>query len=213
MKTRGKITADVLPWLGLIVMIGLLGGGCQTPKKTFTFSPLPDDGSHSLDDSTNRFAVGDLITVRFPGTVDQILPHEERVKEDGTIALPLIGAVKAAGKTPAELQSEIHDLYVPRFYKELTIPPPGGQRVYRVGGQVRLPGRQVYLGATTVTKAIESAGGFSEFATRRYVTLTRTDGKTFKVDCIKAAKDDSLDLPVYPGDKIGVPMRQDSIEN
>jgi protein involved in polysaccharide export with SLBB domain len=206
MKLQWQIAREASFLLGLIFIVGLLGSGCQTLKKAFTFSPIPDDGSQSLDDSTNRYAVGDLITVRFPGTIDPIPEYHERIKEDGTITLPLIGTVKAAGKTPAELQGEIHDLYVPRFYKDLTIPPPERQRVYSVGGQVRSPGRQVYIGATTVLKAIESAGGFTEYASRRRVMLTRVDGKAFIVDCKKAATDSSLDHPVYPGDKINVPM-------
>jgi len=214
MKTVWQTTREVSLSLGLIVMIGLLGGGCQTPDKSFVFSPLPDDGSRDSEvryAETNRFAVGDLVTVSFSGTADQIPTHDERIKEDGTITLPLIGAVKAAGKTPVELQSEIHDLYVPRYYKQLTVTPWGGELVYYVGGQVCSPGRQLYVGATTVLKAIESAGGFTEYAARRRVELIRTNGKRFRVDCINGAKDVAFDLPVYPGDKINVPMRQDSV--
>jgi len=72
---------------------------------------------------------------------------------------------------------------------------------------VRNPGRQVYIGATTVLKAIQSAGDFDDFAAKTRVEVTRTDGTFIKVNCIKAAKDPKLDLPIYPGDKINVPMR------
>jgi protein involved in polysaccharide export with SLBB domain len=186
----------------------LLSGGCRTPRTNHVFSPLPADGVHDAgsDAATYRFAVGDLITVRFADT-NQISPQEERIKEDGTITLPLIGAVKAAGKTPEELQREIHELYGPRYYQPSWVPGVRVQRIYYVGGQVNQPGRQVYLGPTTVTKAIESAGGFTEFTRGTRVELTRNDGKRFIVNCIKAAKDPSLDLPVYPGDKISVPMQ------
>ena len=77
-------------------------------------------------------------------------------------------------------------------------------RVYSVGGQVRSPGRQVYVGATTVTKAIQSAGDFTDFAAGNRVQLTRADGKIILVNSVKAARDPSLDPPVYPGDKIVV---------
>jgi len=206
MKTCWKATAEASLWFVMILVVGLLSGGCYSPRTNYVFSPLPE-GPRDIgsDDTTNRFAIGDLITVRFADT-NQIPPHEERIKEDGSVTLPLIGVVRAAGKTPAELQSEIHDLYVPRYYKYLTIPPPTIQPVYYVGGQVLAPGRQVYLGATTVTKAIESAGGFTKYAARRRVQLTRSDGKRFIVDCKKAVQDASLDLSVYPGDKVQVPM-------
>ena len=104
------------------------------------------------------------------------------------------------------MQTEIHDLYVDEYYKRLTVTVTSEQRVYYVGGQVRSPGRQVYLGATTVTKAIQSAGDFTDFAAKRRVELTRGD-KRLLIDCLKAAKDPSLDLPVFPGDKIHVDMR------
>ena len=95
---------------------------------------------------------------------------------------------------------------MPDYYKRLTIIVTGEQRVYSVGGQVKAPGRQVYISATTVTKAIQSAGDFTDFAAKKRVKLTR-NGRTLTVDCVKAAKDPSLDLPVYPGDKIDVPQR------
>jgi polysaccharide export outer membrane protein len=207
MKACWKTTAEAALWFAMILMVGLFSGGCHTPKTNYVFSPLPE-GPRDIgsDEATNRFVVGELIIVKFAGLSITTPAHEERIKEDGTITLPLIGTVKAAGKTPAELQSEIHDLYVPRHYKRLTVLPSGTQQVYYVGGQVRAPGRQVYLGATTVTKAIESAGGFTKYAARRRVQLTRTDGKRFTVDCKKAAQDASLDLSVYPGDKVQVPM-------
>jgi protein involved in polysaccharide export with SLBB domain len=218
--------------LGLVLVGGMLVAGCATTKPETTpqgqFSdPPPDIFPQATNGTTNvttngpeggvlaslsqdgdRFQVGDLVTVKFSGTIDQNLEtHEERIKEDGTITLPYIVAVVAAGKTPGELQKEIHDRYVPDYYKRLTVTVHGEQRVYYVGGYVRQPGRQVYLGTTTVTKAIQSAGDFTDYADKRIVELTRRDGKRFTVDCIKASKDPNLDLPVYPGDKIHVPMR------
>ena len=210
-------------WIGLLLVTVWLVAGCagttENPKPPF--NPLPPDlevpatnggtnpppGLAALTQRADVFAIGDLVTVKFSGTIDNIPQHEERLKDDGTITLPLIGAVKAVGKTPGDLQKDIHDRYVPDYYKRLTVIVTGEQRVYSVGGQVRSPGRQSYIGPTTVTKAIQSAGDFTDFAARRRVELTRADGKRFILDCKKAAKDPSLDLPVYPGDKIDVPMR------
>lgn len=209
-------------WTGLLLTVWLVAGCANTGENDKPFSPLPPDldatgtqGGTSTNSSAfsalsqfgDRFTINDQVTVKFSGSVEQIPTHEERIKDDGTITLTLIGAVKAAGKTPGELQKEIHGRYVPDYYKRLTVTVQGEQRVYSVGGQVRSPGRQVYIGTTTVTKAIQSAGDFTDFAAKRRVKLTRADGKTITVDCKKAAFDPSLDLSVYPGDKIDVPMR------
>jgi protein involved in polysaccharide export with SLBB domain len=48
------------------------------------------------------------------------------------------------------------------------------------------------------------AGGFTEYANTKKVTLIR-DGKTIIVDCKKALQDPAkYDVPVFPGDSINV---------
>jgi protein involved in polysaccharide export with SLBB domain len=201
MKPLWKISQRIFLWLVLSFIAGLIGGGCQTTKKDFSFSTVPEGELVESGSSAERIAPGETITVRLPGSE----PHVERAKEDGTVTLPLIGVVEVAGKTAEELQRVVYDLYVPRYYKSLPFSVP--RRAYYVTGQVRSPGRQDYIGPTTVLKAIVSAGDFTEFAARWYVVLTRAHGERLLVHCIKAAKEPALDLPVYPGDKIEVPLR------
>ena len=209
--------------VGLVIVGCLLIAGCASTDESSKarFSEPPSDlfptnvvantgggGLSAIEPKGDRLRIGDQVTVKFSGTTDQNLQtHEERIKEDGNITLPYIQEVKAAGKTIGELQKAIHDRYVPDYYKRLTITVTGEQRVYYVGGQVRSPGRQMYLDATTVSKAIQSAGDFTDFAAKTRVELTRPDGSKSTIDCEKAAKEPSLDLPVYPGDKIVVPQR------
>ena len=133
-------------------------------------------------------------------------PHQEPIKEDGTITMPDIGHVQAAGKTAGELQNEIYNLYVPKLYRHLTVTVIPGDRVYYVTGEVKQPGRQLYVGQMTVTKAITTAGDFTDFANHK-VWLIRANGQRIKVNCNKALKDSSKDLQVYPNDQIYVPRR------
>ena len=127
-------------------------------------------------------------------------------KIPGLADLPLIGPVKAAGKTPGQLQTEIHDLYVPKYYLRLTATVKSAIRVYYVGGEVRSPGPKEYIGETTVIKAIQTAGDFTDYANKKKVKLTR-NGKTINVDCKKAQGDSAFDLQVFPGDRIDVKRR------
>lgn len=198
--------------LGMVVimLVSMMLSGCQTAgDQTIHFTPV--EGEEELTGTAvgedARLAKGDMVKVAFSGLSDTIPPHEERIKEDGTITLPRIDAVKAEGKTTGELQREIHDKYVPDYYKRLTVTVSSDLQVYYVQGQVRTPGRQQYIGTTTVLKAVASAGDFTDFADRKRVVLTRADGKRLVVDCNKAAKDSTFDLPVFPGDKIEVKMR------
>jgi polysaccharide export outer membrane protein len=155
-----------------------------------------------------RFHVGETVNIIFSGTPDptEFPPHEETIKEDGTINLPLIGSVQALGKTAGQLQKEIQDLYVPKYYVRLTVTVKPGDLVYYVKGEVKQPGRQLYVGETSVTKAITSAGDFTDFASHK-VTLIRANGERLKVNVDKALENPTLDAKVYPGDQVYVPRR------
>jgi polysaccharide export outer membrane protein len=201
----------------------LAGIGLTTGCSLFRSEPPPDftpvaydsgSGSNSAPLSSAApdrpeqytFQIDDLVTVGFSGIDNPPPPHEERIKNDGNISLPYVGAVKAVGKTPGELQRDIRQLYVPRLYNtNLTITVKGQERFFFVQGFVRGPGRYAYSGKITVTKAISAAGDFNDFANKKKVRLTRSNGKKYTINCIKALNDPSLDLPVYPDDQIYVP--------
>ena len=203
-------------WLllaSLVVLGGLFLAGCQTPSDDVVFSPVPEltaGGSSSSGTNvtySDRFHVGELVVVKFSGVSDPPPTHEERIKDDGTLTLPHVGAITATNKTPGELQKELTELYR-KYYNNLVPTVVAQDRIYHVGGQVRTPGARVYLGETTVITAIQGAGDFTEFAKRTAVELTRAGStKPIKVNCEKALKDRSLDLPVFPGDKIYVRRR------
>jgi len=154
-----------------------------------------------------RFHVGDTVIVSLSGLPQDIPVHQEPIKEDGTITMPDIGHVQAVGKTAGELQNEIYNLYVPKLYRHLTVTVNPGDRVYYVTGEVKTPGRQLYVGQMTVTKAITTAGDFTDFANHRKVWLIRANGQRIKINCNAALKDSSKDPQVYPNDQIQVPRR------
>ena len=195
-----------------LLLAGVLFTGCQSSVDIpFSDTPTPPEMTGSPTAGTAatdvaRFHVGDTVIVTLSGLPDPIEPHQEPIKEDGTITLSNIGKVQAAGKTAGELQNEIHDLYVPAFYRHLTVTVNIGDRVYYVRGEVKQPGRLIYAGQITVTKAITSAGDFTDFASHK-VWLIRAGGQRIKVNCDKALENPSLDPPVYPGDQIQVPRR------
>ena len=201
-----------------LLLAGLVLDGCSSPSDEALFSDTPNPPAMSGQPSANesasesaadaaRFHVGDTIIVSLTGLPEEIPPHQEPIKEDGTITMPDIGKVQAAGKTAGELQNQIHDLYVPKFYTHLTVTVNIGDRVYYVSGEVKAPGRQLYVGQATVTKAITSAGDFTDFANHKKVWLIRANGQRIKVNCEKAIQDSSQDPLVYPNDQIQVPRR------
>ena len=195
----------------------LADGGKSDTSELFTPVPIPAAAGtksngpveFSEDVAGNKFGLDDLVIVTFSGLGNDTPPaHQERVKDDGTITLQLIGTVRARDKTPGQLQKEIRQLYVPRFYKpNLNVTVAGEQRYFYVQGRVRAPNRYAYGGDLTVTKAVASAGDFDDFADRREVTLFRSDGTKYTVNCKKVLTDPRLDRKVYPGDTVFVPQK------
>jgi len=150
----------------------------------------------------------DLVSVIFTGVFDPPARHDERITENGFINLYLIGQVQAAGKSPAQLQDEIRKRYVPQYYRDsLTVTVAAENRNYFVSGEVKAESHQPYLGETTVLKAIAAAGGFTDFAKKTRVRLTRINGEKWLIDADEARLNPDLDPPVYPGDIIFVPRR------
>ena len=76
----------------------------------------------SADLTAARFHVGDTVTVDFSGTVDtNPCNMSNPSRKTAPSPFPYIGPVQAVGKTAGELQNEIHDLYVPKYYVRLTV--------------------------------------------------------------------------------------------
>ena len=202
-------------------LAGTIFSGCGSAEEP-VFSDNPsapamtsaptNDLASTTDAGAARFSSGETVTVSSttgsdsdPGPIASA-GQPFLIADDGTIALPLVGQIRAAGKTPGELQGEIQKLYVPQYYIRLTITVTAQSRVYYVGGEVNHPGPEVYIGQTTVTTAIQAAGDFTEFANHK-VWLTRADGTRTRVNVDKALKDSTQDPPIFPGDKIHVERR------
>ncbi|HEX3889893.1 MAG TPA: polysaccharide biosynthesis/export family protein [Verrucomicrobiae bacterium] len=201
-----KLFANGLFMSGLLLIAAVLAG-CDslTPQHTIDGQPAAANGQAPAE--VARFRIGEtvVVTLTTGSTDSDITPHEEPIKEDGTITMPYIGKITAVGKTTGELQNEILNDYVPKYYVRLTVTVKSpSDRVYYIGGQVARPGVQTYLGETTVSKAIQAAGDFNDFASHT-VTLTRVTGERIKVNVDRVLAGKEVDPPVYPGDQIDVP--------
>jgi protein involved in polysaccharide export with SLBB domain len=89
-------------------------------------------------------AIVRFITAKDLGTTYTVTPYISRVNENGNIALPIVGDIKAAGRTLSQIESDIIDAYYP---KHVVTRPSVFARVleYRtaqvsITGAVRTPG-------------------------------------------------------------------------
>ncbi len=185
----------------------------QPAQKSAVVVPAPPaspEGSTALENrELDMIHPGDTITITISDLPIPVGPMDERVHEDGTITLLQNQTFTAAGKTFGQLAREMRERYVPAYYRTMTvsIKPKDQTQFYYVGGEIKLPNRQVYIGRLTVLGAIRSCGDFTDFARKRHVELIRADGHKFFINAVKALQDPSLDLEVLPGDRIYVPRR------
>ena len=205
-----------------LFLTGLFIAGCESGNSGGQFSEVPGVTDPSPansglrpahapgmtnSDSAEVIFVGDVLVVIFSDTPNYIGPFEVPVHDDGTITLQLNKTFHAAGKSRAQLEREVRDAYVPSEWLHLTVTIKPQERFYFVGGEVKAPAKQLYTSRMTVIKAIQSCGDFTDFANKKKVRLTHTNGRSEIVNCKEALKHPEQDLEVFPGDKINVPRK------
>ena len=191
---------------GLLIATVLMVAGCETTPPQPPVKPTPS--VPAAINSTDSLEPGNQITITFSGLSTVPIPYVCRIREDGTISPPYLKEpVIAAGKTIGKLEIELEQAYVPNIYKTINVTIKTADRFFYVGGEVRQPSRQIFIGRITVTQAIQSAGDFTDFAEQKEVRVIRANGKVDIVDCKAALVDPSQDLSVYPGDNIVVKRR------
>jgi polysaccharide biosynthesis/export protein len=135
------------------------------------------------------------------------------VRPDGNISLPLVGDLRASGRTPMQLQKEIKDQLVEYLSNpEVTVlVQEAKSHKFNIIGEVEKPGSYVMGGPMTVLDAIAMAGGLREFArsTKIYVLRTNADGSRVRLpfNYKEVLKGSNLraDVQLQPHDTIVVP--------
>ena len=143
------------------------------------------------------------------------LDTKTTVRPDGTITMPLIGDVTAAGLTPTQLKKEITkrlSAYIREEDAIVTVAVSGVNSYYvTVSGNVSGPGRysaQTYL---TVSDAIALAGGPNRFASPEDTIVVRRnpDGSVRRIpvnyELIKEGEGLQMDVVLLRGDQVFVP--------
>jgi len=96
-----------------------------------------------------------------------------KVAEDGSIELPYLGKVQAAGKTTAEMGALLNEALKP-YLKFTSIKVTLSNFRVTVLGEVARPGVQyTYDTKLTVLQALATAGDFTQFANRKSIRLIR----------------------------------------
>src|SRR4051812_27681692 len=133
---------------------------------------------------------GDSIIVKISGVPPEeitVVSTSYDIGDNGTINLPYIGEIKAAGMRPSTLQKNIEAAYKKAdIFTHPTIQVTGNKdaatQVIFVSGEVKTPSRISMTPGMTVVGSITAAGGFTDFASPKRVKLIR-NGRSQELDC------------------------------
>lgn len=185
--------------------------GCTKALPPHDYAKEPDPRTKEL-----VLGVGDVVAVNV--WENKEFNTEATIRPDGTITMPLIGDLKAAGETPTSLKNQIKTLLTD--YVKAT---PGTELVtvavkswrsykFTIQGEVGRQGVYSSEGFVTIADAIAMAGGPSRFAKLREIKVFRYDPATKKIrqipidyGQITSGKRLDMNIWILAGDVITVP--------
>ena len=202
-RSMGRWLVRVLWTAGLLV---LLGAGVQAAEKTAAGSAAadPDFGPDYI------LGPGDLIDIAV--WKDETLTKSVIVLPDGKISFPLIGEIKAAGRTVPQLKQEIKQRispYAPDPIISIEVRQVNSMLIYVIG-RVNTPGRFALNTNVNVLQALTMAGGLNPFAKRDKIKIFRQAGEKmtilrFKYDEVVEGTGLEQNIMLQRGDVVVVP--------
>jgi polysaccharide export outer membrane protein len=223
----------MVPFMRKLIVLLALAAGCSDASEPRGKSAPPDPSSIPafVPPASSEPAVaiktvprpdplllpGDLLTITVFRQPDLML--EVRIPQDGRITFPLIGAVEAAGRTQADLETLIRQRLEKDFIREpsvtVTVKEYAKRRVYVVGGVAKPDGYEVAPNSRiTVLQVIAAAGGFTDRAYKEYVQIVRRRGPAerevirlslVEVEKLIAKGQAEADLELWPDDLVVIP--------
>lgn len=194
----------------LVPLLALFAMAACTNQVATHPSPLPVAAAGGQAGPSYVIEPGDHLDLRF--FYNPELNEEAVVRPDGNISLPLVGEVRAAGRSPSELEGALKEQYSRELRQAaitVIVKDFSGQRVF-VDGEVGTPQVVPMTGTMTTMQAIAAAGGFKVTARKGEVLVIRRSGaerQVIPVDLEKAisGSDTAQDIGLKPYDIVFVP--------
>ncbi len=190
------------------VSIGALLAGCSS---TAPFPVAP----RTVDAPSLRYKIGPLDALNIVVWRNPELSGPVTVRPDGFISMPLLGELRAAGRTPAELSQDIRaSLAKVVIEPVVSVVVTGFQGVYaeqiRIVGEATRPQAVAFRQDMTLLDVMIQVGGITDFADGNAAVLIRGSdgGKQYSIrlkDLLKRG-DISANVAVAPGDIVMVPQ-------
>lgn len=190
-----------------VIFIGLLLS-CTPKFPSYDYASEPDPRA-----SEYVIGIGDALNINV--WKNESLSTSVIVRPDGTITMPLVGDLKAQNKTPTQLREEIAKRlseFVKLNSSEITVAlSQSNSYRFTISGEVTRPGTIASGQYLTVAQAIAQAGGFTRFAERDKITITRRapDGTVRRIPIvyhyIENGSHPESNLVLLSGDSLHIP--------
>lgn len=149
----------------------LTSASAQSDQSLQTADQSSNPSGSSLDGGY-RLGSGDKVRVNVFGQSD--LDGEYVVDGAGYVQLPLIGQVKAVGRTVDEFQKEVTAKFSEGYLVNPNISVEViNYRPFYIIGEVKTPGQYAYVNGMTILNAVALAGGFTDRADTSEVYIRR----------------------------------------
>jgi len=156
----------------------------------------------SMEVETNGYGLDSGDKLRIVVFGQEGLSASYSVDTSGNITMPLIGAVRARGLTPAGLQravtAKLKNGYVREPHVAVEVE---AYRPFFILGEVTLPGQYPYVPNMTVETAVAIAGGFTPRAFKHKIEISR------QVNGLTERRVVSPNYPVRPGETVHIAER------
>lgn len=158
-----------------------------------------------------RIQPGDVLMVSV--WKEEALMSEVLVRPDGGMSFPLVGDVRASGRSVEELRELVNERlskFIPDPSVTIAVKQIGGNRVY-VLGKVNRPGEFAFSQPIDVMQALSLAGGATSFAGLDDIQILRRDAggkqtsRRFRYSDVERGKQLDQNIVLKSGDTVVVP--------
>jgi len=185
--------------LVIALLMGAQLAGCYTD-----FGPVEvGTGTGSLSGASVASTLQPGEKVRITVYGEEALTGDYDINPSGYVTMPLIGAIRAGGRTQSEFAKDIGNRYQRGGFLQdphVTVAVVQFKPFY-VLGEVVASGEYPFRSGLNVHTAVAMAGGFTYRASRSYVLIRHVGAEVWKEYSLAEP------VPIAPGDLIRVPER------
>ena len=195
--------------ISVLALAWPLVAGCTHQAHPYNYASEPDPRKQ-------EFVLGPSDVLHINVWKNPDLSGDTIVRPDGTITLPLVGDIHAAGRTSAEIRTELTQR-LGTFIKDdsavvtVAVTSINSYR-FTMSGNVERPGTYNSSHYVTVSEAMALAGGPNRYADPEETVVIRTDttkGATRRIPIdypsMLSGKRPEQNIALLPGDVIYVP--------